>query len=341
MPEAKNDLPAFIIYNILEELAQKEENTIVFQDIHSNTVILMGDETDAGQIQRLIQIYENCKTILEQFFGLGITFGIGNKVNNLSKINKSYESAFSALEYRFLYGGNKILDIRDFGGMDLVKKLDISEPIKKLILAVKINSETEISSSLRDIMEPLRKYNMSPNRIYIYAQNIIVAISDLLERANLTEDSFSEKQQELLQLIYSKKTLAEVEKNVYNYCLYIGGILSEQRDSFGKKQAILAKEYIEENYQNSELTLQTICFELSISMSYFSAIFKRYTGETFIEALTKKRMEKAMELLTNTTMKIYEIAEKIGFSDPHYFAITFKKFTGMTPKEYAKEERAD
>ena len=49
--------------------------------------------------------------------------------------------------------------------------------------------------------------------------------------------------------------------------------------------------------------------------------------------------EKAKELLENTTLKNYEIAEKVGFSDPHYFGISFKKMTGYTPTEYAREKR--
>jgi two-component system response regulator YesN len=50
-------------------------------------------------------------------------------------------------------------------------------------------------------------------------------------------------------------------------------------------------------------------------------------------------MQKAKELLENTDLKNYEIAEKVGFSDPHYFSIVFKKMTGKTPSEYAKEKR--
>ena len=50
-------------------------------------------------------------------------------------------------------------------------------------------------------------------------------------------------------------------------------------------------------------------------------------------------MEKAKELLENTMLKNYEIAERVGFSDPHYFGIAFKKMTGRTPTEYAKARR--
>ena len=90
-------------------------------------------------------------------------------------------------------------------------------------------------------------------------------------------------------------------------------------------------------YGNSELGLNQICEYLNISTSRFSSIFKEATGMTFLEALSNIRMEKAKQLLCQTKLKNYEIAEKVGFSDPHYFSIAFKKATGMTPKEYARE----
>ena len=60
----------------------------------------------------------------------------------------------------------------------------------------------------------------------------------------------------------------------------------------------------------------------------------------FLEFLIKTRMEKAKELLEQTALKNYEIAEMVGFSDPHYFGISFKKMTGKTPTEYAREKRS-
>lgn len=340
MPEAKKDLPSFIIFNILEEMLGTSENTIVFQDLNNNTTILMGFGSESEQTTSFQKIFKDCNAIVERNFGLGLTFGIGKKVTSLNKINKSYESAISALNYRFLYGGNRILDIRDFD-KNVPKNHDFSEDIKKLVTAVKLNSVDEVNHILTNFKEMARKFQISQNKIYAVLQNVIVSVNKLLENINLTKVEVIEKQEEILQRLYGEKTLDDIDILVRKYCLYIGDLLSEQREGTGKRQAILAEEYIEKNYSNSELTLQSICNELAISTSYFSTIFKNYTGETFIEALTKKRMIKSMELLANTSMKIYEIAESVGFSDPHYFAITFKKYTGITPKEYAKERRRD
>ena len=89
-----------------------------------------------------------------------------------------------------------------------------------------------------------------------------------------------------------------------------------------------------------ELSLNDICSYLNISTSYFSTIFKEATGGTFLEFLSRIRMEKTKELLEQTTLKNYEIAEMVGFSDRHYFSISFKKMTGKTPTEYAREKRS-
>ena len=115
--------------------------------------------------------------------------------------------------------------------------------------------------------------------------------------------------------------------------------LSSLNSSSGQRQVSLALDYIQNNYMDPNLSLNSICSYLSISTSYFSTIFKEVTGETFMEVLIRTRMDKARELLENTTLKNYEIAEKVGFSDPHYFGISFKKITGKTPTEYAREYR--
>ncbi len=100
------------------------------------------------------------------------------------------------------------------------------------------------------------------------------------------------------------------------------------------KQAI---EYIENNV-GKDISLNEISEKLNISSYYFSKLFKEETNEGFIEYLTKRRVEKAKEMLRDLSRSIKEVGSDCGYSDPNYFSRIFKKSTGMTPTEY--RERA-
>lgn len=88
--------------------------------------------------------------------------------------------------------------------------------------------------------------------------------------------------------------------------------------------------YINSNYQNEELSLQTVACEFTINSNYVSQLFRRETGMTFTEYLTKLRLKNAICLLKGTKMPVCTIAEKSGFTDYFYFARVFKKYTGKS-----------
>lgn len=101
------------------------------------------------------------------------------------------------------------------------------------------------------------------------------------------------------------------------------------------KAVLTAKQYINENYEQS-LTLEQIGQVVGLNASYFSNIFKKETGISFIEYLTDVRIQNAKDLLTETDLEIIEIAERTGFHDLKYFIRCFRKTTGMTPAAYRK-----
>lgn len=91
--------------------------------------------------------------------------------------------------------------------------------------------------------------------------------------------------------------------------------------------------YIEENY-HMNITLQDVADHAAISKNYLSMLFKQETGINFVTYLNHYRIKKAKQLLTTTNMKIYEIADSIGFYSPYYFSKIFKEITKMQCKEY-------
>ena len=90
------------------------------------------------------------------------------------------------------------------------------------------------------------------------------------------------------------------------------------------------------HYQEPSLSVEMICQELHISPAYFSTIFKKEVGESYVSYLTDLRLKKALELLKDTTDKTYVIAEKVGYSEPNYFSYVFKKKFGVAPSKYYK-----
>lgn len=104
----------------------------------------------------------------------------------------------------------------------------------------------------------------------------------------------------------------------------------------GSNEVIVAKvmQIVKENYADAELSLQKIAVELGISYNYLSTVFKQISGENFSSYLTKIKMNHAKQLVMEGKLKMYEIAEQVGYINAKYFAEQFKKTVGMTPSEY-------
>ncbi len=91
---------------------------------------------------------------------------------------------------------------------------------------------------------------------------------------------------------------------------------------------------MEENCQNPDFDLMNLASMMNLSSGYLSRLFKNLFQKTFSEYLYDLRLERARLLLIGTNMKIYEITEKCGYSDPNYFSISFKKKFGCPPNKY-------
>jgi|GEM_PF-4539443 len=119
--------------------------------------------------------------------------------------------------------------------------------------------------------------------------------------------------------------------------IYVGiEQLEEERSTFigGMSKVIgQALEYIEQHF-HTDISLDDLSIHVGLSKSYFSSTFKKATGKNFVDYLLKLRIEKAKVLFRETDLKIYEVAEAVGFQDPKYFAKSFKRIEGISPNQY-------
>ena len=338
MSGVREELAQFSIYNITQELIEQRKLGVVFQNMDASTVVIFyGDNKKELDERAETALTEVQKTVKELLF-IDTTAGVGEDVSDIMKLYQSFEKAKAALELRWLLGGSRILWSEM---LDASKSapIDVSHWAERVLAGVKAGNTEIIEKEVRGFAQELRERRTNRTRSIIYMQNLLLSVINSADLEEEQENEIYKEEKELMNRLYTYERLRDMSTDIIAICGHLSRLLNEQRDSYGKKQAARAQEYIERNYMNSDVTLNSVCTYLAMSTSYFSTMFKTHTGETFIEALTKKRMEKAKQLLENTSKRAYEVAEEVGFSDPHYFSVAFKKATGKTPTEYAKEKR--
>ena len=236
-----------------------------------------------------------------------VTAGIGKTVSNLMDLPLSYLGARDAVAYRVLYGRGKAIAISEIG-------LEGKEEHK-------VNKEIIDEERLLDIYRSIR---MSSE------EELDKCIDLYIENSRLDSPSLQEYHFFLMDLVTNmhKFLLANQVDTIHE-------MRSDTTKSFGKK----AVEHVHSHYMDKDLTVEALSQELHVSAAYFSTVFKRETGKSFINYLTDYRMEKALRLLMEEEEKTYIIAEAVGYSDPNYFSYAFKKKFGMSPSKYKSNSK--
>lgn len=131
--------------------------------------------------------------------------------------------------------------------------------------------------------------------------------------------------------LQSKDNLYDYMKNIIlETCQYIAA-----NKSFKNKKLIDdVLKFVHAHYSDRSITLNKIAESIYVTPNYLSTLFKIEVGQGFSDYLTMYRIAKAKVLLKDLSLKIYDISDRVGYSDPHYFSKIFKIITGMTPKEY-------
>jgi len=98
-----------------------------------------------------------------------------------------------------------------------------------------------------------------------------------------------------------------------------------------------AKEYVDRHLLEEEITLGRVAGELGVSSGYLSRVFIMELGENFSDYVIRNKLEYAQRLLRQTNLKVYEISDRLGYTNPQYFSKLFKERVGVTPLEYRNQ----
>lgn len=329
------DLKLFSITNIANEIWVRDKLGKVF--IHQDQVVLFTVSPDANAEVVMETTQNALKEILqsiEKFLKLPIMIGVGTITQDIRSLKYSYEAAESALDYRRILGINQIICIDDMEERVQEKLIFDEWKEQDLVRSIKLGTEQELSDVIDELFDNISRVQAPVHDFQHYLLEMVTAIIKLSKMIDDGTDPIFAGGAGILNQYQKLNTLNETKAWFADLCGKVRSRIVSRRQSSYKHIVEEAIKYTKSHFSDQELSIAVVCAHLHISTGYFSSLFKKEVKLTYGAYLLQLRMEAAKEYLRTTELKTFEIADKVGFADPNYFSLCFKKYEGVSAKEY-------
>lgn len=328
----------------IEKLTERLEYVFEFQRGVEGWAFLLMADNEEQMSERVKELSKDLEEIMKNYSTIAYFGGIGQPVARLRELEESFREAERALAARFTMELNRIISVEDIRMAQNVDTLDdieitsfgeIEKTRTMLEKFLNNGAEDEIDEFVDVYINELPEENLKSvlMRQYIIMDAYIVMMS-FCEKIEGIEGEMQAQSEELKNSMKTIQTLEEIKNYIRMLLKKIIGV----RDTISGRRYSdiieIAKDQIRKTYMSDEISLNTIAAEVGMIPSYFSSIFSKEMGKTFVEYLTEIRMDRAKELLMCSSMKTSEIGYEVGYKDPHYFSYIFKKTQNCTPKEF-------
>lgn len=301
-----------------------------------NTVLIVQLRQESEISELTDECDRFCKYV-HRILGAVTTIGVGGVCNELLELSKSYQGAKEAVSYRVLYGSSRAINIKEIVPKKQVDQEVSSEgELLELFKMIRLGSEAQIEESVENYLKHLFVPSETLQKHHVALMELISTLYRFSENNEISSKEFSKEMGEIYQILINLEPEG-LKKWLLKVSLSFREQITDARSSSTKSLITKAKTYVESHYREEGLSLDDICEELGVSNSYFSSMFKKETGNSFVGYLTEYRMEKACKRLIETNEKSYMIAKSVGYTDANYFSYVFKRQYGVSPSKYRTE----
>ena len=306
------------------------------------------EEDMEAQTERFI---EGLKEVIAPFEALTWFGGIGSEAARLRELRYSFREADKAFAGRFVQKPNQIISVEQLNFEQQDNEFDANifgeinqfdQIITRFLSSGSLEEvESFVGALFTEISEDHFRSLMIRQYIIMNIYATVLTFCKKLRKDAGVDGEAAGQMESLRENEEILKRAVSTAESVDDIKAYIGTLLDhaiELRNTVsGRRYSDIiqtAKKRIEQDYMSEDISLNSVAAEVCMSPSYFSSVFSKEMGKTFIEYLTEVRMEKAKQYLACSSMKTSEISYEVGYKDPHYFSYIFKKTQGCTPKEY-------
>lgn len=263
-----------------------------------------------------------------------VTIGVGAAVSRLLDLPRAYRGARTAVSYRSLYGAGKVINIKEIAPHELADFSPLTDTaLSALFRQIHVGPEEAIEEAVAAYLTHLGQTAQHMPQHTVVVNELISALYRFAANNRLHVPALTDNLKTLYQTL-PESSPTSLHQWLSATCLALNSQLALARDTTSAVMIHDAQEYVRVHYQEESLGLKDVCASLGVSHSYFSTLFKRETGVSFITYLTEFRMDRAARLPLETTEQSQVIGRLCGYTDPNYFSLVFKKHFGNSPTVY-------
>lgn len=338
-PREEQPQPAQLFTLSLKDMVQDylKNRTRFFSTAFLDQVIVIFMLDEREEIDQVLYHLDQICKMGFRVLKSSVTAAVGQICANTDALHTSYEEAVNAMEYRSILGSGQVLYINDIEPCSEENILVTEHEFQNLVHAVKLGNRDETNAAIAQIMDSIRKEPISPGQYQLLFMELLSELMKIGRAYKLHPNQIFGEHAGSWQELYRMVTVDELEGWLQEVGTNLRHVLRHERRDSAARLTEQAKAYIEEHYKESDLSADSLCRCLNVSAAYFSTIFKREVGMSFVAYLTKIRLEHALELLRTTEDKTYIIASRVGYMEPNYFSYVFKKQYGISPSKYRAE----
>lgn len=316
------------VQSTVMELIEKNPDVFsVKRDWGDLILVMKGDTPEYLEEERDFLLEEIRQILADTRYKLIV--GVGSTKDEMADVCRSFVEALAHIQN--LTGENKLNQA--FEQAELLK-VDKSAVENYLHSGVKDEFDEFFNKYIRPLGEAALRSNLIKNYIFV---DIVLAVAKLVNDLGGEVDKVIPELNSMEIITSDIRTVEQLRDQVYRVISTALAYRDSQPKGQYKELIRQAREFIEQNYADPDLSLNTVAAQANLSASHFSVVFSQETGRTFKECLTEIRINKAKELLRMTGLRSADIAYQVGYNDPHYFSSVFKKHTGLSPSEFRSQ----
>lgn len=337
-----DSLMLFSIINVLEELSLSVGRGYGIELLDGRGVALLLNMQERDEMRDICifeSILNKASGFFKEYYAFTMTAGISDVCDDVRKLGEAFKQAQEAAHYR-LAAGKSTAILYDTIPHDKYRHWKCpAEKKNALYLAIFQGKKEQVPKLIHNIIEDILEQHLCLEAMEYTCRVLLQMILELVEQIGR---EYGENFEAQVKAAISGKweTVQELEDILKELCLEICEMIDTEDDNSDVVVKNRIIRYVNENYRDSNMSLDSIAKCIGLSPSYATAVFKKLTGKTIMKYVDQVRMAQAKRLLVETDMINRDIIMEVGYVDEANFLRKFKHIEGVTPMQYRSMNRS-